>query len=184
MSQSLTNILSHGVYQIVWPHCSKDNCCTSTRPSQSAGSCPFPPGLWLQTPTWRVLQIQTKVLTKIVALRTSKPFHHATFLTCEWELVKNKTNFDIKGVQPRSRMCRLCILCLLCRMRIMCILCILCLMCRSRILRIYYADQILQWCCQEASFSSLHYVVGKSKTSQSKPFMKHRFVFISKPPSW
>ena len=72
---------SHGVHQIIWPHWSKDNCCTSTRPSQSAGSCPFPPGLWLQTPTWRALQIQTKVMTKIVALRTSKPFHHATFLT-------------------------------------------------------------------------------------------------------
>ena len=29
---------------------------TSTRPSQRGGSCPFPPGLWLHTPTWSLLE--------------------------------------------------------------------------------------------------------------------------------
>ena len=127
-------------------------------------SCRFKQKLWRKLWLWElrshfIMQPFSLWLLLIVEILT-----HLWMRACQ---TQNK--FDIKGVQPRSRMC---------------ILCILCLMCRSRILRIYYADQILQWCCQEASFSSLHYVVGKSKTSQSKPFMKHRFVFISKPPSW
>ena len=97
MSQSLTNILSHGVYQIVWPHCSKDNCCTSTRPSHSAGSCPFPPGLWLQTPTWRVLQIKKKVVTKIVFFLELRSHSHILPLSfAKGSLSKTKRNSSLK----------------------------------------------------------------------------------------